>query len=122
MSFLSPQAQSFLTRWREAAAAGLLGLIGVRLLWQGGYFLGPLGTAVLVLALGWLTLAVRRMQFQRAGDAPGLVEIDEGQIGYLGPTFGGYVAVADLDDGRFAWLKRGRGCNPRVVAECQHRR
>jgi hypothetical protein len=96
MSFLTPQAQAFLTRWREAAAAGVLGLIGIRLVWQGGYFLGPLGTAVLVLALGWLTLALRRMQFQRAGDAPGLVEIDEGQIGYLGPTFGGYVSVREL--------------------------
>lgn len=96
MSFVTPQAQAFLARWREAVAAGMLGLVGLRLLWQGGYFFGPLGIAVLVLALGWLTLALRRMQFHRAGDAPGLVEIDEGQIGYLGPTFGGYVSVREL--------------------------
>ncbi len=98
MSGLRPEALAFLTRWREVAVAGLVAATGLWLLSRGGYLLGPLGAASLFLAFGWLILALRRIRFQRPVDAPGLVELDEGQVGYLGPSFGGYVALRDLTE------------------------
>ncbi len=85
-----------LWRAREAIAAGGLGLFGLWLMALGGYVLLPLGGMLAVLAVLWAVQALRRMRFVQDVDAPGVVEVDEGQVGYLGPSFGGYVALPDL--------------------------
>ena len=85
-----------LIRWREVIAAGVVGLAGVWLIWLGGYLLVPLGLVVLTFATIWAMQAARRVRFVQSVEAPGVVEVDEGQVGYLGPTFGGYVALPDL--------------------------
>jgi hypothetical protein len=91
-------------RWREVIAAGLLGAFGLWLIWQGGFLLGPLGALVLVLAAFWGVTAWRRMRFSQDVAAPGMVEVDEGQVGYLGPSFGGYVALPDLVEVRLVTM------------------
>lgn len=96
MSFLRPEALSFLSRWAEAGVALATVGLGLWLMRLGGYFLSPLGASVILLAVGWLMIALRRLRFARPGAAPGVVEVDEGQIGFLGPTFGGYVALREL--------------------------
>jgi hypothetical protein len=63
---------------------------------RGGWLLGALGLVLAVAAAGWGIVAFRRMRFRGTGDAPGVVEVVEGQIGYFGPTFGGFVALSDL--------------------------
>lgn len=98
MSFLRPGAAAFLARWREVGVALAVGLVGLWLVRLGGYLLTPLGALVLILALGWGLLALRRVRFQRPVSAPGVVEVDEGQVGYLGPTFGGYVSLRELTE------------------------
>ena len=108
MSFLRVEARNALNRWREVAVAGLVAGFGLWLMALGGYFLGPLGGACLLLAGGWGLLALRRMRFQRPVSAPGLVEVDEGQVGYLGPNFGGYVALRELVEIRIITLHRQR--------------
>lgn len=104
MSFAREGARAAFHRWREAGAAAIVAAIGLRMIWQGGYFFIPLGLAVLALACCWLTLALRRMLFDPSGAAPGLVEVDEGQIGYMGPTFGGFIAVRELVEIRLVEL------------------
>ena len=69
---------------------------------------GPLGAIWLLVAGGWGLLALRRMRFQRPVDAPGLVEVDEGQVGYLGPSFGGYLSLRELIEIRVINLHRQR--------------
>ncbi len=96
MSFVRPAVSLALSRNREVIAAALAGAAGLWLVWLGGYFLIPVGAATACLAAGWGLIAVRRLRFRRDVAAPGIVEVDEGQIGYLGPSFGGYVALADL--------------------------
>lgn len=96
MSLIRPELLETLRPFREAMAAALLVALGGWLVWLGGWLLMPLGGAVLALALGWGIAALRRARFARRVEAPGLVDLDEGQIGYLGPTFGGYVALAEL--------------------------
>jgi hypothetical protein len=98
MSFVRPTVSLALSRNREVIAAAGAGTVGLWLVWLGGYFLIPVGAALVALAAGWGLIAVRRLRFRRDIAAPGIVEVDEGQIGYLGPAFGGYVALADLDD------------------------
>ncbi|GAB4385402.1 hypothetical protein [Albidovulum sp.] len=105
MSLIRPAAAARLRRWRETGAA--LALIGLAL-WlvaRPGWLLPGLGLLLLPLAAGWAVLAVRRLRFIRSIAAPGAVEIDEGQIGYLGPLFGGYVALAELEELRLLTLQ-----------------
>jgi hypothetical protein len=83
-------------RWREVIAAGAVALAGAWLMRLGGYLLFPLGALVLGLAAVWAVQAARRLRFVQDVDAPGLVEVDEGQVGYLCPTSGGYVALPDM--------------------------
>lgn len=106
MAFLRPEARLTLIRWRETAAAVALVAIGAWFVSLGGWVLVPVGVALAALGAGWTALAVSRVRFARQELAPGLVEIDEGQVGYLGPTFGGYVALGDLSEVR---LLRVRG-------------
>jgi hypothetical protein len=87
-------------------AISILGL-GLDLIMSGGYLLTPVGTAVAALGLAWAILALRRLRFAQPVDSPGIVEVDEAQIGYLGPISGGYVAIPDLTEIRLLSL-RGR--------------
>lgn len=94
--FIRPEAQASLRRFAEVILAGAAGLFGAWLLWLGGYVLFPLGLVVIALAALWALQALRRARFARSVAAPGVVEVDEGQVGYLGPVFGGYLSLPEL--------------------------
>ncbi|MGB3279647.1 MAG: hypothetical protein WBA92_10690 [Pseudorhodobacter sp.] len=96
MTFIRPEARAALWRWREVFAAAGLAAVGLWLVRLGGFVLVPLGAGVMVLALGFGLLAWRRLRFAQGGDAPGVVEIDEGQVSFFGPSFGGAVALREL--------------------------
>jgi hypothetical protein len=96
MALIRAEAKAALHPWREVIAAGGLGLFGLWLVVLGGYLLVPLGALAIGLATIWGVQARRRMRFSQRVEAPGMVEVDEGQVGYLGPTFGGFVALPDL--------------------------
>lgn len=96
MSLLRPAVRADLHRWREVIAASVVAVAGLWLIGLGGWLLVPLGALVVAVALGWGLTALRRMRFARAVSAPGIVEVDEGQIGYYGPTFGGVLALDDV--------------------------
>jgi hypothetical protein len=95
-------------RGREVIAAGAVATFGVWLVWLGGYLLLPLGLGVLAFAALWALTALRRMRFAQDIMAPGMVEVDEGQVGYLGPAAGGYVALPDLVELRLVTLQGRR--------------
>jgi hypothetical protein len=96
MSLIREEVLTSARRWREVIAAAIVGLAGVWLMLLGGFLLFPLGVLAAGIAAAWAVQAVRRLRFVQDVDAPGMVEVDEGQVGYLGPTFGGYVALPDL--------------------------
>jgi hypothetical protein len=114
MSLIRPEITETALRAREVIAAAAFGLW---LIWLGGYILTPIGLLFTAGALVWAQMALRRMRFVQSVHAPGVVEVDEGQIGYLGPSFGGYVAIPDLTElrlvtmyGRRMWrLKQADG-------------
>lgn len=96
MNLIRPEAQAALWRWRELFAAVALAAVGLWLAALGGFVLLPLGAVVVALAAGFGLLAWRRLRFAQTGDAPGVVELDEGQISYFGPDLGGAVALREL--------------------------
>jgi hypothetical protein len=104
---IRPEVIAFLRRANEVISAAAMLALGLWLIWLGGYFLTPLGLIIAAIAVAWGVMALRRMRFSQAVEAPGLVEVDEGQIGYLGPQIGGYVNLPDLIELRLLSL-RGR--------------
>ncbi len=112
-----PEALALLARLREPALAVAMLAAGLWLATQGGWFLAAVGLGLAVLGCGWGVLALRRLRFAAGREAPGLVEVDEGRITYMGPKLGGSVGMPDLAEirlltlrGRRVWrLKQGDG-------------
>lgn len=122
MSFLRPGAAAALRRWREVAAGLLVALAGLWLAGRGGVFLGALGALAALAGAGLAWTGLRRLRFAQPGAAPGVVEILEGQIGYLGPGYGGYAALSELVElrlvearGRRAWRLAQEGGPPLFI-------
>ena len=107
MSFLRPELQDALTRWREVIAAGAVAGLGLWLGLQLGYVLPAIGLVLIAFGLGWGGLALRRLRFRQDGDAPGILRVTEAQIAYMGPRVGGFIGLPDLVEIRLLTL-RGR--------------
>ena len=96
MSFMRPEALSSLNRWRDVLIALALITLGA---WMFATKLGVPSAAgavliLLSLAFGWT--GYRRARFTTKGDGPGVVELDERQISYLGPLNGGSLAIETI--------------------------
>lgn len=104
---IRPTALATLSRWREPALGAAVVVLGLWTATRGGPILAALGVATTALGTGLSLTAFRRMRFAQAVDAPGLVELVEGEVRYFGPTFGGTVSLADLTEIRLMTL-RGR--------------
>ncbi len=101
MSLIRPELAERLHRWREPAVWGLTALVGAYwsvtglagsawLLTLTGLLLAAVGAA---FALG----AVRRIRLADPVPAEGVVQIDEGRVGYFGPLGGAFIDVDNLD-------------------------
>jgi hypothetical protein len=100
-------ARAALWRWREGIAALAIIGLGLWLAALGGYLLVPVGALVAMAGAALGVLALRRVQFAGQVDAPGMVQVDEGQVSYMGPSVGGFVSLADLVEVRIIGI-RGR--------------
>ena len=104
MSWVRPEVTTAIWRAREAIAALCVVALGLWFAWLGGYLLVPLGLGVAGIGAAWGLHALRRLRFAQSVAAPGMVEVDEGQVGYLGPDAGGFVGLPDLVELRFLIL------------------
>lgn len=107
MALIRPELAAAAHRWREVAAAGAAGAAGLWIASAGGWVLMPLGGIIAAAAAVWAVNAWRRVRFAQEVAAPGLVEVNEGQIAYMGPAFGGFAALEDLVEIRLMTM-RGR--------------
>lgn len=100
MSFIRPELAAAFARWREPIVWGGVIVLGVAAVWRGLALGGPLlvvaGLLIAGLGLGLFIGALRRRAFRAETAGPGVVAIDEGRIGYLGPKDGGYVDLPTL--------------------------
>ncbi|MEO6298513.1 MAG: hypothetical protein ABIV25_09555 [Paracoccaceae bacterium] len=107
MTFIRPELTELIWRAREVIWASLVVALGLWLIVLGGYLLIPLGLIVGGIGLVLALTAFRRMRFQQDVAAPGIVELDEAQVGYLGPEIGGFLSLQELVELRMLTL-RGR--------------
>jgi hypothetical protein len=96
VSFVRPEIAATLRRWREVLVALAAALVGLWIASLGGLVTLSIGGIVVVAALALALLAWRRMRFRFDVAAPGVVEIDESRISYMGPIMGGSVSLAEL--------------------------
>ena len=107
MTLIRPEVSALIWRAREVIWGSLVVVLGLWLISLGGFALIPLGAAVAAVGLVLATMAFRRMRFAQGVAAPGLVELDEAQVGYLGPEIGGFLSLGELIELRILTL-RGR--------------
>lgn len=96
MSFLRPEVEAALWRWREVIAAGVVAAAG---LWWASASFGTvryLGFGLAGLAGVYAVAAIQRLRFHRDGDGPGVVQVDERRLSYLGPLTGNIIELGDL--------------------------
>lgn len=97
MSFIRPEVQVQLWRWREVIAAVLLVCIGLRWAVTGLGLVMATGWALIAVAVVMGVVGAQRMRFRGCGHGPGVVQVLEGQISYFGPLTGGAIAVSELE-------------------------
>jgi hypothetical protein len=96
MSGLRPEVIALFARWNETLAALVFAAFGLWLFSIGGLFFQGLGALVVLAGLAGAILAYRRLRFAREVDQPGIVEIDEAELRYLGPQGGGFASLAEI--------------------------
>lgn len=122
MSFIRPELRAAAWRARELLAGAALCLLGLWAAIASGGILAVLGWVGSVLGLLIALGGLQRLRFRRAGEGPGLVQVDEAQIAYFGPLTGGVVATDLLQEivldptGRpLHWVLRQEGAPPLYI-------
>lgn len=93
---IRPEAKAQLMRWREVLAGSFTALLGLWWLLGPGRLLILPAIGLLVVGAGLIWVGVQRARFRSAGEGPGTVSVDEGQITYFGPLTGGAVALREM--------------------------
>ena len=93
---MRPEVTALLNRYAETLAAIAMVLLGIWFALKPGPVLAGFGVALGVLGVGWLIVAVRRARFRTDGDAPGVVEVDEGRVTYMGPAVGASISLDEI--------------------------
>ena len=107
---IRPEILAALTRWREVIASAAVIAVG---LWIGsapGPVLTMFGAIIIAFGAAAAFASYRRARFRLEIDAPGLVEIDEGQISYLSPAMGGSVELSQLSEIQVLVVAGNRRC------------
>ena len=107
MAWIRREVTEMIWRAREVIWAGLVVAAGGWLIGLGGLVLVPVGLVVGGIGAVLAVTAFRRMRFEQSVAAPGIVELDEAQVGYLGPGIGGFLSLPELVELRLLSL-RGR--------------
>ena len=123
MALIRPEAAAALRRWREAIAGAALILAGLWLARLGGAFFLVAGVLAAGLGAALALIAWRRARFRHDADAPGMVEVVEGQIAYYAPSGGGFAALSEIEEvavtitaaGRPAWAIGQRGAPTLII-------
>ncbi len=108
MTWLRPEVTAALHKGQEVIAALGVILVGLWLIWLGGYLLVQVGLVVMGVGAILAHMAWRRMRFAQEISAPGVVELDEAQVGYLGPGDGGFLSLEELVELRLMRLNGKR--------------
>lgn len=107
MTLIRPEVTALFHRYSGAITAGAIVLLGLWLMALGGYVLFPLGLIIGGIGVTLTVTALRKARFAQDVTAPGIVELDEAQVGYFAPELGGFLSLDELVELRILSL-RGR--------------
>ena len=95
MSFIRPEAQAAILRWRELLVGAAVTLLG---LWwaSGSGILQWVGFTLALAGAVFIFTGLQRARFRAGKGGPGVVTVDEGEISYFGPLSGGVTSIDDL--------------------------
>lgn len=93
---IRPELAAWARRWSEVLTGICIAALGLWGLQVRGGFYQMLAVSVVVIGLALAVIGWRRLRFDRAGDAPGIMHVLEGQISYFGPETGGFIGIADI--------------------------
>jgi len=96
MSFIRPELQRAVWRWREALVGVLVATSGIYMVAARGGFLAVLGAVLFILGAVTVFAGIQRSRFRVGQGGPGLVHVDERQVTYFGPLDGGSVSIDAL--------------------------
>lgn len=95
MSFIRPDAQAALLKWRELLIGAGIILLGLYWTAQSG-LIQWIGAAVTILGGLLCYTGLQRARFRTGKGGLGVVSLDEREISYFGPISGGVVSLNDL--------------------------
>lgn len=108
MSLIRPEVRRAFWRWREVLIGLGVAALGLWLFTRGGLLLQGLGSIFAAIGLALALVALRRVRFRQGSGGLGYVEVMEGQISYLAPEVGGFVALSELADIALVCTDQGR--------------
>ncbi len=97
MSFVRPEVSAGLWRWREVVAGVSVVAAGAMVATGRVGFVGALGWVMIAVGVALIYVGVSRGRFRNSGGGRGVVEVDERAVRYLGPEFGGALAIASVE-------------------------
>lgn len=97
MSFIRPELERSIWRWRETLAGCAVAAVGLYLAVAAFGLTQMLGFSMVVAGAVLMFAGLQRARFRVGAGGPGLVEVDEGQVTYFGPREGGSVSIGQLD-------------------------
>jgi hypothetical protein len=96
MSFIRPEVKSFFYKWREAIISGAVLLGSLQAASSTSGFLQAMSWVTALIGAALFIEGVRRARLPERAGGVGVVEVDERQITYLGPTGGGVLSINEL--------------------------
>ncbi len=96
MSFVRPEAQRAVRKWRDVLVAAAVLVLGAYWAFATPGLLHWIGYVVIVAGLSMLFVGIQRARFRAGQGGPGVVHVDEGQVAYFGPLTGGVVALREM--------------------------
>ncbi|MEM6635858.1 MAG: hypothetical protein AAF667_08210 [Pseudomonadota bacterium] len=97
MSFIRPEAQHVLWRWREVLIGIALTIAGLWLGWKGIGAQALIGTLMMVGGVAFSFAGWQRVRFRTGRDGEGMVQVTEGRVTYFAPFLGGSIDAGDMN-------------------------
>ncbi|MGC1259958.1 MAG: hypothetical protein WA873_04780 [Jannaschia helgolandensis] len=104
---IRPEVAALMIRWREALIGGGAIILGLGLWIASGGLIAFFGAVAMTVGAFLLVSGIRAARFRTATQSPGVVEVDEGRITYLGPILGGSVELDELTEVAFLRTRGG---------------
>ena len=95
--FFRPEARALVWRWREVLAALAVVGLGLWVVTSRGVVVSGFGYVLIAIGAVGLVPALRRARFAAGGDGPGIVQLDEGRVTYMGPVHGGVISLDEIE-------------------------